>query len=435
MIRDRNQIVCRYVRISALLLISWAGIIRFCVMPRLTRYIEIIWLAYYILLILGISILVLYMIFILCENRIHKGFKYCFTHYIVMRKVRSALKNSGYYIETNMRGEKVAVLPKIKIMIDTDMQSGKLCIENHVKYDKRLEDVKLSSCLGRFIVSEQYCSDDCNWYVYEFEDASLDRRFVFKNVEQLKKCAWEGGDCKFKIDKKVTVPLSSALYVGATGSGKTYLSYYLILTMLCWESKPILYFADPKNSSLIALGNVIDVERTAGDTERIVSLLEKFNEEMEQRKIELQGRLSEKLDADYRDFGFSPHVFVIDEYSSFMSSVNEEKKQIRDHVAKLVRTIVLQGRQLGFMIFVLMQKSDASDIPTSIRSNLIFTVVLGNATRTTLITAFEESADVPIRKFGKGEGVYTYQGLTRQPSLISFPTLDFDILDATKQLL
>ena len=156
---------------------------------------------------------------------------------------------------------------------------------------------------------------------------------------------------------------------------------------------------------------------------------------MEQRKIELQGRLSEKLDADYRDFGFSPHVFVIDEYSSFMSSVNEEKKQIRDHVAKLVRTIVLQGRQLGFMIFVLMQKSDASDIPTSIRSNLIFTVVLGNATRTTLITAFEESADVPIRKFGKGEGVYTYQGLTRQPSLISFPTLDFDILDATKQLL
>ena len=149
----------------------------------------------------------------------------------------------------------------------------------------------------------------------------------------------------------------------------------------------------------------------------------------------MQERLNEKLDADYKDFGFTPHVLIIDEYSSFMSAINEEKKQIRDHVSKLIRTIVLQGRQLGYVLLVLMQKSDSSDISTSIRSNLVFTVVLGNATRTTLLTAFEESADIPIRKFEKGEGIYTYQGLTRQPSLISFPTLEFDILDGTKKLL
>lgn len=435
MIREKRNIIRRYIWITAILLIAWAGIIHFCVMPRLTRTIEIIVYVYQLFMVLGIGILSLYIIFILIENGIYKGTRYCFTHYMLLQKVRKSLKDSGYYVEENFRAERVAVLPMIRIKLDRGMLSGKVHIQNHVKFDKKLEDVKLSSCLGRFIVSQQYCSDDCNWYIFEFEDSCLDRRFVFKSVDELKICAESVGDYKFKIDKKTTVPLASSLFVGATGSGKTYMTYYLVLSMLCWKNRPIIYFADPKNSSLVVLGNVIDKDKTSGDIEGIVALLEKFCDEMELRKIELQERLNEKLDADYKDFGFTPHVLIIDEYSSFMSAINEEKKQIRDHVSKLIRTIVLQGRQLGYVLLVLMQKSDSSDISTSIRSNLVFTVVLGNATRTTLLTAFEESADIPIRKFEKGEGIYTYQGLTRQPSLISFPTLEFDILDGTKKLL
>lgn len=435
MIREKRQIIRGYIRISAMLSVVWAGIIRLCVMPHLTRQVSFICNMYRMLLIGGIGILLSYILFVLIENNIFKGAKYSFIHYKLMNKIRVALKEAGYYVEENFRAETVAVLPKIRIVIDSDLLSGKVYIENRIRFDKKLEDVKLSSALDKYIVSQQYCSDDCNWYIYEFEDSYIDRRYIFKHVEELDKNAEIGGDFNFKIDKKTIIPLASSLIVGATGSGKTYSIYYLILTMLCWETRPVIYFADPKNSSLVSLGNVVDKDKTSGDIEGIVNLLERFCEEMEKRKIELQERLNEKLDADYKVFGFKPYVFIIDEYSSFMSAINEEKKQIRDHVNKLIRTIVLQGRQLGYVLFVLMQKSDSSDISTSIRSNLIFTVVLGNATRTTLLTAFEESADIPIRKFGKGEGVYTYQGLTRQPSLISFPTLEFDILDGTKQLL
>lgn len=238
MIRDKKLIIRGYIRISAVLLIVWAGIIRFCVMPRLTRTIEIIEHVYRIFLILGISILSLYMIFILLENGMYKGIRYCFIHYVLLRKVRRSLKDSGYYVEENFRAERVAVLPVIRIKLDRGMLSGKVYIQNHVKFDKKLEDVKLSSCLGRFIVSQQYCSDDGNWYIYEFEDSCLDRRFVFKSVDDLKKCAESVGDYKFKIDKKTTVSLASSLFVGATGSGKTYMTYYLVLSMLCWKNRP-----------------------------------------------------------------------------------------------------------------------------------------------------------------------------------------------------
>ena len=435
MIRDKRQIIRRYIYISALLLIAWAGIIRACVMPRLPRSIRIVDRGYHMLLAVGMGILTFYILIILVENKIYKGVRYCYIHSRLMHKIRQSLKDAGYYVEQNFRGEKVAVLPKIQIEMEANMMSGKVYIENHLKLDKRLEDVKLSSALGRYIVAQQYCSDDGNRYVYEVEDAGLDRRLTFHDVEQLRASAEDVGDCRIRIDKKTTVPLASALIVGATGSGKTYSVYHMVLSMLCWQNRPSLWFADPKNSSLVSLGNVINADNTSGDIDGIVTLLERFCDAMEQRKIALQRRLNEKLDADYRDFGFTPFVFVIDEYSSFMSAISEEKKQTRDHVNRLVRSIVLQGRQLGFFLFVLMQKSDSSDISTAIRSNLIFTAVLGNATRTTLLTAFEESANIPLRKFGRGEGVYTYQGLTRQPCLVSFPTLDFDILDAARQLM
>lgn len=95
----------------------------------------------------------------------------------------------------------------------------------------------------------------------------------------------------------------------------------------------------------------------------------------------------------------------------------------------MLRDIVLQGRQLGFFLWIVMQKASSEDIPTSIRSNLLLKVVLGRADRTSYQVALEDSAkDVKVSDFKQGEGVYYYQGLTRSPKRISFPTLDFDIL-------
>ena len=155
---------------------------------------------------------------------------------------------------------------------------------------------------------------------------------------------------------------------------------------------------------------------------------------MIQRKYELREKLNEKLDADYRHWQLAPHVLIFDEFAGFQRVVATLDKATRDKVSMYLRNIVLQGRQLGFFIWLIMQKSGADDIPTAVRDNLPWKVVLGTASSTTYITAFEESADLPNRKFGPGQGLYTYQGLTRGPKIMSFPTLNFDILDAVTEV-
>ena len=95
----------------------------------------------------------------------------------------------------------------------------------------------------------------------------------------------------------------------------------------------------------------------------------------------------------------------------------------------LLRDITLQGRQLGFFYWCIMQKASADDIPTAIRSNLLNKVVLGRADRTTYQTAFEDaSKELRALDFRPGEGLYYFAGRTRNPKRMSFPTLDFDIL-------
>lgn len=432
MVRDKQLVIKRYIIVSSILLIAEGGIIQFVMIPLLGLSVPIMYHLCNVLLIIGFWLLVLYMVGWYISNKIYKGLRYAFLHAKIKRKIRKSLKNAGYYIEQNFRGERVAVLPKIRIDFSKDFLIGTIAIENHIKFDKKLEAVDISSALGKYIVTQQYISDNANSYVYEFEDASIDRQLIFNSYQELVAYTHEVGDYKLFMDSKNIVPISSLLLVGATGSGKSYSTYSLILTMLNWEIKPNIMFADPKNSSLVVLGNHITTENTAGTVEDIIVLLERFHDQMQERKLEIQDKLNEKLDADYRYWSMPAIVFIFDEFASFQSVINTMDKKTRDKVAMLLRNIVLQGRQLGCFLWILMQKSDVTDLPTSIRDNLIWKVVLGNATSTTYITTFEKSADLPIRKFRCGQGVYSYQGLTRQPQITSFPTLNFDILESVK---
>lgn len=415
---------------TSFLLISEAGIIRLILIPRLTFHIQPLYDFCYLSLILGVGILLLHMLTWCISHKLYYGFKYAFTHAGLIRKVRKSLKDAGYYTEGIFFNEKVCILPKVKILFDDlSLGSGKVLIENRIKFDKRLEDVSISSALKKYIVQQQYISDDANFYVYEFEDATIDRQLVFNSYSDFCKHAKTVGDYKLFMDNRTVVPLTHLLLAGSTGSGKTYASYSLIHTMLCWEIPANLYICDPKNSSLVVLGNRICPDKTAGTVEAIIELLERFYSEMQNRKQVLSDKLNEKLDADYRYWNLSANVFIIDEYAGFQSSVNCMDKKTKDKVNAMLREIVLQGRQLGCFLWIFMQKTGADELPTQIRSNLIWKVVLGNATRTTYLTAFEESANLPIRNFSVGHGLYHYQGLTREPQLISFPKLNFAILE------
>lgn len=363
----------------------------------------------------------------------NRGPRYALIHALTLYRLKRALLdvNAKYGVELYSGTEKVVVLPQIKIDLDHDCLCGKIRIRNHIKYN--LENVNLSSALGRYIVETQYLSDDENWWIFEIEDSQTDRRLVFNSYKDFQKYCQTQDDYSLFVDKKLTVPIASLLLVGSTGTGKTYSAYSLVLQFLNWKIKPTLYFADPKNSSLCVMGKKISPERTAGTIDEIIEQLEAFHVEMEKRKAALQEKLEERLDADFRDWQMPAYIFIFDEYAAFQSAVNTLDKRVRDRISRLMRDIVLEGRQLGFFVWILMQKSDSTDIPTAIRDNLIFKVVLGSATNTTYMTAFEHAADLPKRKYGPGQGLYFYQGLTQKPKITSFPTLRFDILAATNE--
>lgn len=430
MIRERRKIIKRNYLISASLIEIIGLIILFLVIPLLQLYNSVVSSAGYMLSAIGIILFCVYLIFYWCVfHHMFKGMRYAIHHIIMMNNLRTHLKDAGYYVERNFRGEKTCVLPRIKIKFDKGFESGKIYIRNNIRQNQKLENVDISSALGRFIVTEQYLSKNADWYVYEFEDAVQNSHLTFHDYQELAAYAKETGNYKLFMDKRTRVPLSSMLLVGATGSGKTYALYTLILQMMSWNNIPMLYFADPKNSSLVVLGNHLTPENTAGEITDIISLLERFHERMEERKAILKKELEGKLNADYRDFGMTAEVFIFDEYASFSSCLATLDTATRKKVSMLLRNIVLQGRQLGFFLWIVMQKASAEDIPTSIRSNLLLKIVLGRADRTTYQTAFEDSAkEVKALDLKQGEGLYYYPGRTRSPKRMSFPTLDFDIL-------
>src|SRR5699024_11672278 len=130
-----------------------------------------------------------------------------------------------------------------------------------------------------------------------------------------------------------------------------------------------------------------------------------FVKKMNKRKIEIKERLSTKLEADYSDFKYEPHVFIFDEFASFQSVIQTMEKKKRDEVTKLLSQVILQGRQLGLFLWIAMQKSDASLLPTNLRENLPIKFVLGNLEKQTYITASGSGLDIPEKNYKLGQGV------------------------------
>ncbi len=381
----------------------------------------------------GVQI-VIYMVYWFFYHKAYKGMKYAFIHARMMRNLRCMLLEASakHTVQEYAGEEKVARLPKIRILISDDMESGKVIIGNSIRFHKLFEDMNISSALGQYVVMEQYLSDDMNFYIYEFERSEI-KQLVFKDYSELKSYCSQCEDNTLFLDKKNKVPLHHTLIVGSTGSGKTYATYSLLLQLLNFSITPNIYIADPKQSSLYVLGKQIACDSTAGVTGEIVLLLERFYHEMTKREKELQKYLDKKLDSDYKDWELKPHVLIIDEFSSFMSVVSVLDKSTRDKVNMYLTNIIQKGRQLGFFMWIIMQKSDSKILPTYLRDNLVFKVVLGQATDTTYQTAFEEYASLPRLKFQPGYGLYSFQGLTRQPRVCSFPRLEFDVLRSVRE--
>lgn len=392
-----------------------------------TKYINSIFIGFMIVIFL--SQITIWLI----RNKANKGMKHAIYHYLTVLKLRKSFLDAGYYNKRFYFNNEVADLPKIKVDFADDFSKAKLLIEN-ININKDISNVNISFALNDFIVDRAYLSKDENYHVFEIYDSNIDQQYKFDSFDELKKLSAQVDDYTLLIDKSIAISLYGTLLVGQTGSGKTYALYSLILQMLIKNVHYNIYFADPKNSSLAVLGEKISKENTATDIEDIIELLKRFNEIMIERKAEIKEKLNIKLEGTYADFQYEPYIFIFDEFASFQTVLQTMEKKKRDEVMKLLSQVVLQGRQLGFFLWIVMQKSDATLLPTNLRENLPVKFVLGNAEKQTYTTAFGTGVDIPEKNFQLGQGVFTCPIVANTPKICHFSYLNFDILEAVNHL-
>lgn len=369
----------------------------------------------------------------LIRNKANKGIKHAIHHYLTVLKLRKSFLDANYFNKRFYFNTEIADLPKIKLQFTANFSKATLFIEN-ININKDIGDVRISFTLNHFIVDRAYLSNDENYHIFEIYDSNIDQQLNFNGLCELKRQTFQVDDYTLIIDKSISISLYGTLLVGQTGSGKTYALYSLILQMLAKNVQYNIYFADPKNSSLAVLGERISAENTATNMEDIIRLLQSFNEMMEVRKAEIKDKLNTKLEATYADFQYEPYIFIFDEFASFQTVLQTLEKKTRDEVMKLLSQVVLQGRQLGFFLWIVMQKSDATLLPTNLRENLPVKFVLGNAERQTYTTAFGTGVDIPEKNFALGQGVFTCPIVANTPKICHFSYLDFDILEAVTHL-
>lgn len=355
---------------------------------------------------------------------LERGWTYLRRYAPLAISLRHDLLDAGYSITRYGPFGEYEQLPRIDLELAEDGKAAVLRIENSVKFDKRLDDVDVSSALKGFVVERTYQSDDRDWYVFELMDASSEFKLRFNTYQEFETYAFDRCD-KYHVflDARTIVPITNALLVGQTGSGKTYALASLILQLRAKGTKLVL--CDPKQADVHALSLTLGLGSAAATLDEIADRLESFRDEMQKRKRLMAEKLASRMASTYADFELAPHVLVIDEYAALAYAMRTRDKKFKDEFAARITEIVLQGRQLGFFIYIAMQKSDAALIDTAVRENLPLIVVLGNAQPQTVVTAFGTGADVPPRANGPGEGWFEFPEIAPSPKLVQFPHLRF----------
>lgn len=363
------------------------------------------------------------------RHQLDKGLRYMWKHYKLVRLIERQLLDAGLYTTIKIGDSKLAKIPWVTVYFSKDYRSGTVYIRNSIRFHNKWSKIDISASLGNYVVEQVYLTANENHYCFDFYDSSIERRLTFENIETFKSYALSFKPYELFVDKYTRFKLTHQLLAGQTGSGKTYALHSYVLQMILKPVKYHLYFADPKSSSLALLGEQISPETTADTYDGIVELLETFVAEMSKRQLQMKELLQNKIDGDYRDFGLPPYVLLFDEYADFATFLQTKDKKQRDHINNLISQIVLKGRQAGFFLWVVMQQAGSNNIPTYIRDNLPWKVVLGNAEDQTYVTAFGAGTDIPLRKLENGEGVFTYPSMANKPRLCSFPTFGFDVLE------
>ncbi|MGF2151866.1 FtsK/SpoIIIE domain-containing protein [Enterococcus casseliflavus] len=363
------------------------------------------------------------------RNKLWFGPLFSVHYYSLIKRMRRHLKDARFEDEREFDNCLVR-LPKIKIEFDDNRarKSGKVFIQNSIKFDKKLEDMRIDAALEGYVSERQYLSKDRNWYIYEFYAVDSQKQLEIKSASDL--IEWSNktaDDYALRLDERATVPFDHLGLVGQTGSGKSFFIQMLVEQVLSKKVNHELFIIDPKRTDVYQMAKrTLGDERTADKTNAI-ELIKQFHERMKKRQDELQDYFISNRNKTYKDAGLPALILLIDEFGALRESWKTLAKKERDEVDSILSEVAFMGRQLGCILWVATQQMNAQTIPTAIREQLVLKIALGDSDEQTYRTLFSSGVNIPPVQFTAGQGIYSYPGLASadKPRLLIVPYCSF----------
>ncbi len=230
-----------------------------------------------------------------------------------------------------------------------------------------------------------------------------------------------------------------ALVAGSTGSGKSFLIYWIIRNLLIIDAD--VRVLDPKNNELNKLKKVLGDEKVPSTRGTMIKTLRELSELITKRNEEFQNVENSSLSYDYHDYGYKPIFLIFDEFAAFLLSCeNKERKEATEYLYQ----IVLKGRSAGVFALLATQRPDANVIDGSIRDQLSLRVGMGqlkeegnvmlftNAYRNLVLTIKGLNPKAPRA----GVGHIYIDGVTNKPQEFYSPYMEgYELIDDIKTIL
>lgn len=204
--------------------------------------------------------------------------------------------------------------------------------------------------------------------------------------------------CPIDIDTKTHCHI---LITGHTGSGKSYLTLFVLCQLLYKHQKYEVWLADFKGSKDFRFLNEHEVHYASGDATSVVALIEEFYDLF----------LSAKNNLVYPARN---QVLIIDEYPGLLTYLTSNDKKQSERIKQIVCELLMLGRDINgisFSVIITAQRPDANLLfAHGSRDNFHVHIALGNLSAEAKGMITDSPSALPKRNYRQGEGIVSIDG-------------------------
>ena len=245
-------------------------------------------------------------------------------------------------------------------------------------------------------------------YTFVLENVNFSKRLVPKHLGEI--------ICKDKysltLQKDLVWNLNSnphCIVTGKTGSGKS--TFLLSLLIQILYNDWIFYIIDPKLefSAFDFIGDKIFSNKSD-----VLDFFDKLIDDLSFRQEEVKTFVKSTglIGGTAYDFDMKPIIVIFDEFSAFVSSLdNKEKKEFDNKIVQVVQ----KGRSVGIFLVVAMQNANSEVIKIAIRNQFSLRILLGKGSSEDIRFMFGSLPDFNFSISEKFTGYFYLDGFTEQP--------------------